>query len=154
MYRLSPVYLYAVVFFCCCGLAVVGGFGIAIILWLTGSSKSPQSPAVLFLIPFGALAFAVGYLFLFRMAYRVELTARSIRWRAPLRRGEVPLEQVLRIRRGEFTLQHREHAVIEVRGGRKVSVRVNGRFADFALAVAYQAPHVVDVELPSVSRRA
>ena len=126
---------------------MVGGFTGAIVRELfTGWSRYPHQAAELFLIPFGALAIGMAYMFLFRMAYRVELTSRSIRWRAPWRRGEVPLELVRRIRQGEFTFQHRAHAVIEVEGGRKVSVRVNDGFPDFAIAIARQSAHPVAVE--------
>lgn len=144
---MSLFYPYGVVAMCCFGFAVVGGFTGAIVIELfTGWSKQPHQFAELLLIPFGAIAITMGYMFLFRMAYRVQLTSRSIRWRAPWRRGEVPLDRVRRIRQGDFTFQHRAHAVIEVEGGRKVSVRVNGGFPDFAAAIARQSPQPVEVQ--------
>ncbi len=88
------------------------------------------------------------YWFLFRIAYRLDLSQDELSWHAPFRSGTVNLRQIdqMRPQRLGSTFE-----VIALRQGRPLLVMVQKGFADFASEVQARAPHI-GVRIGSLAR--
>jgi hypothetical protein len=77
------------------------------------------------------------YWFLLRLCYRLDLDDRTLRWWAPLRRGEIPLDQLREIRPYGFGT-----VLFVPAEGRPAAVLVRRGVPAFVAAVQEAAPHV------------
>jgi hypothetical protein len=80
-----------------------------------------------------------GYWFLFRIAYRLDLTESSLAWRTPLRSGTIALIDLVEMRPSRFGSSAE---VLRSSDGSKVLVMVRKGFVDFMAEVQAAGPHV------------
>jgi hypothetical protein len=102
----------------------------------------------LFLVPMIAGLYWIANWWLRCVSYRVDLRERTLRWWAPLRSGEIQLDQL----RAVVPSRHGFHTadLVSVHGGR-VPVLIRRGFAAFVAEVQAAAPHVT-VRLNRYSR--
>lgn len=98
-----------------------------------------SGPPIWFAVLWLLVAVWNGYWFLFRIAYRLDLSESSIRWRAPLRSGTIALSDLVEMRPFRFgsTVE-----VLCLSDGSKVEVMVQKGFVEFMAEVQAAAPHV------------
>lgn len=89
----QPVLQIAFVLFVMTVLVIAGIF-----LAVRTISGQPGPPVWFAALWFLALGWSM-YWWLFRVAYRVELVGRTLNWRAPLRRGSIPVDAIERVGR-------------------------------------------------------
>lgn len=80
------------------------------------------------------------YWWLFRTCVEVRVDGSTLGWSTPLRRGQVPVADVVRIRP---TLFGRQMAAMEMQGHRSLLVPVRVGFGHLERAIAAGAPHVL-----------
>ncbi len=99
-------------------------------------------PPIWFRVGWIGIVFWVGYWFLLRVIYRLEVRDRELRWEAPLRRGSVPVSEIVRLR--PFRLGSNME-VIETEG--------RGRLLTFAMKGLDQFAQALEGLNPDISHR-
>lgn len=116
-------------------VAAFGGIGIALVVI---SATGRAGPGWGFTALWVAGVAVAAYLYLFRVAYELELSDDQLLWKAPVRSGRAPLQELTAVK----TLALMPGAaLIAFRTGTKVLVLVQPGFRDFARDVARAAPH-------------
>jgi hypothetical protein len=126
---------------------LLGGFAFFVaagVAMVVTTLVRPDGPPLLFVaIWIGALGWSV-YWLLWRVSYRLEVDGERLRWRTPLRAGEILLSDVQGIRTGWFGGM----AVIEVRDHEDVMSLSRTGISEFASAVAGDRDIPVDTWVP------
>ncbi|HEX9035275.1 MAG TPA: hypothetical protein VF834_25825 [Streptosporangiaceae bacterium] len=119
-------------------LAMFAIFGIVAVLLVVAASGGHGGVPVLFIMMWIVIIGGNGYFSLFRVAYELEFDGERLRWRAPLRSGEVPLSGLTRIRavRSSFF-----GAIDGAREGRVLVLAGKG-FTEFSRAVVVARPEL------------
>ena len=129
MLRYWPAALFA-------GFAILGVGGVVVVVVSVSGHDGPPTWFVgLWLL---ALAWN-GYWWLFRIAYRLDLTQTDLAWRAPLRQGSLRTADLVEMRPYVFGSSIE---VIVPSEGAKVLVLVRKGFVDFMREVETVAPQV------------
>lgn len=116
-------------------VVVTGGFALLLAFSFTASGPTSLGYTYPPIALFAVCLSVVWYSALFGV-YRLEMTQDSLRWRSLIRRGEVPLTELRRIRnRGS------KWAVIERDNGRRISISMREGFPKFADDVRRAAPN-------------
>lgn len=102
-----------------------------------GSHSSSSAPPLWFLVAWLAALGWNLYWWLFRMCIEVRVDGATLSWSTPLRRGEVALTDVIRIRPRRMS---RQFATIELRGRRSLFVPVRYGFGQLQNAIVAGAP--------------
>jgi hypothetical protein len=120
--------------------ALTIGFVLALVIaipLLLATAGHRNGPPVLFATAWIAIAIHHAYWFLFRIAYELEFDGQELRWRAPLRSGNINLGDIDRFRPFRFGSSVE---VIESTSGAKVLVMVRPGLSDFAETFVARKP--------------
>jgi hypothetical protein len=117
-------------------IAVFGTVGVVLVVV---QATSTSGPGWSFVLPWLAVVGWNAYWFLWRFAYRLELTETTLSWRTPLTGGEVPLDRVRAFRPSVFGSGAQ---ALDVRDGRPVLVFGRRGIIDFGRELGRLAPHV------------
>lgn len=125
------------------GLLIRAAIGIALVCYFlfSGSWTGSLLGNALFALAALGLA-AIGCLQAASMAWRLELTAQSLRWRSAFRSGQVPLAELRSIRPSSWSSRRSPVAVIEFTGRRPIRIAVRDGLTLFAADVMQAAPQV------------
>ena len=125
------------------GLLLILGFlafaAGAVVLVVTTALVSDGPPAWFSALWVAALAWNA-YWWLLRTCVEVRVEGSTIEWSTPLRRGNAPVAEVVRIRSTRFG---RQMAVVELQGRRPLLVPVRVGFSHLERAIAAGAPQLV-----------
>jgi hypothetical protein len=112
------------------------GFAVAAVVLVVTALRGDGLPGWFVVLWLAALGWNA-YWWLFRIPQEVRVGGSTLAWSAPLRRGEVPLDDVVRLRPSRTG---RQFAVVELRGRRPLVVPIRYGFAGFRNALAAGAP--------------
>ena len=108
---------------------VVGVYLIVLEIPLTPNWGTTPKPAWV-LVAFWVLAYLWnGYWWLFRVSSKLEYDGVMLRWFAPLRKGEVPVDQIRHIGPSGFSVQL---SVIKLASGKSIMTLTRPGFTEFA----------------------
>lgn len=124
-------------------LPFVGMAGVAMVIPIIAISQQTWGALPFFVVWVVIGAFVASQL-LGRISYRLESDGETLRWFTPLRRGEVPVREIVAITQG---LSGRE-TIFEVRDGDDVVCVTRRGIIEFAEVVADDSGIPVDVEVP------
>jgi hypothetical protein len=132
-YREMTIALFA---FC----AVAGCVG-TVVMAIVAVHGDPE--AWLFVVACPVIIAAAGYTLVVRVAYRVDLDGDTLRWSTPMRRGELPLAQLVAIRPSRLGRNIADFVFFD---GSRMPVLTTRGFVPFATQVQAAAP-TVDVRI-------
>lgn len=99
-----------------------------------------EGPPIWFLALWLAALAWNAYWWLVRTCVEVQVENSTLVWSTPLRRGQAPVADVIRIRPTRFG---RQLAAVELQGRRSLLVPVRVGFSHLERAIAAGAPHVM-----------
>jgi hypothetical protein len=111
--------------------------GLVVVLVVNAPGDS-DSPSAWFLAVWLAIALWNGYWFLFRFAYRLRVADNVLHWGAPLRRGSVPVADIVALRPWRVVGSNVE--VIETASDETIPVFVDKGLDEFARALSALNP--------------
>jgi hypothetical protein len=131
-YRMYPLWRVQIL-----GMFVL--FAVVGVVVVVAGVVASSGPPLFFALVWVLVVIWNGYWFLFRIAYRLDLTESSLAWRTPLRSGTIALIDLVEMRPSRFGSSAE---VLRLSDGSKVLVMVRKGFVDFMAEVQAAAPHV------------
>jgi hypothetical protein len=120
-------------------IAMFAVFAVVAVVLVVSLVVGASGPPVGFSLFWIAAVTWNAYWFLLRVAYRVDLADRELRWHAPLGSGAIPLATLREIRPSRMSSNVE---LFEWDGGRPVIVFAMKGLRDFCAVVQAAAPHV------------